>query len=368
MSGKISQYTTTAVNVNPDDFLDISIDNGDGTFTSARLPGSVLLSLVTGGVNLGTGDLLQTDMLRFYEGMGLGSKLEFNKLQDFIVRATTAKFTADVEADFDVSVGNNLITSQAVQELGLQVINSSPATGDENKTIWAVDTSSSAITINLPTAATFPGQRILVGDYSGNAVTNTITLIASGSETINGQANITISRNYGWLYLYSSGTNWYAVTQDGNGNSVTGWAQYTDNGLITTTVANTPEQLQLAKDVIIENELPEGIATYWNDSSYFIPGRLNDGITAQLSFEAEPLANNLWLDVWLDLGGSFTKIYAQTFTFPKGSGTVRNIVYALPSLFQGSTWVANGAKIRIESNGAIEISNARLNITRVHKG
>jgi hypothetical protein len=365
MSGKISQYAVTATGIEDEDFMDISIDNGDGTFTSAKLPGSVIKALVTGGVNLGTADLNQTDAVRTYNG---GNTLQFEKLTNFIVRAVQSTFVSDVDAQFDLEVGENFITKQAIQELGVQLINSSPTTGSEDRSVWMVDTTSGAITVNLPSAGTYAGQRILVIDASGNAAINTITLDGFSSETINGALTKNIDRNYGWLMLYSTGSSWLAVTQNGNGNGVTGWAQYNDNGLITTTVANTPEQLQLAKDVVIENQLPEGIATYWNDSTYTIPGRLNDGIAMQLSFSAEPFAPNLWLEVWLDLGGSFTKLYAETFVFPKGSGEVRNILYALPSLFQGSTWVANGAKIMIESNGAVEISNARLNVTRVHKG
>jgi hypothetical protein len=366
MSGKISQYATTATGVEDGDFMDISIDNGDGTFTSAKLPGSVIKALVTGGVNLGTADLDQTDAVRTYSG---GTTLQFEKLTNFIVRALQSTFVGDVDAQFVLEVGENFITKEAIQELGVQLINSSPTTGNENRSVWLVDTSSGAITVNLPSAATFAGQRILVIDSAGSAVSNPITLDGFSSQTINGELTKIIDRNYGWVILYSNGANWVAVTQGGNGNSLTGWAQYTDTrSLITTTVAATPQHLQLEKSASIENELPEGIATYWNDTAYVIPGRLNDGVTMQLSFNAEPLAPNLWLDIWLDLGGSFTKIYAQTFSFPKGSGVVRNVVYALPSLFQGSTWVANGAKIIIESNGAVEVTNARLNVTRVHKG
>lgn len=365
--GKISEYPTTATGINPDDLLDITIDNGDGTFTSAKLPGSVLLALISGGVNLGTANLTQTDAARIYDG-NMGD-LVFEELKSLQINSTVTNFNVNANTTINnkATVNGSFLTSEKVRELGVQTINSS-GTGDVNKSIWWVDTSSGAITIDLPSAVTFPGQRILLIDNAGNAATNSITLDGFGSQTINGQLTKVINRNYGWCILYSNGSNWIAVTQDGNGNSVTGWAQYTDNGLITTTVANTPEQLQLAKDSVIENELPEGIATYWNDSSYTIPGRLNDGISVQLSFSAEPFAPNLWLDVWLDLGGSFTKLYPQTFAFPKGSGEVRSIIYALPSLFQGSTWVANGAKIMIESNGAVEISNARLNVTRTHKG
>jgi hypothetical protein len=366
--GKITQYPTTATGITAGDFLDISIDNGDGTFTSAKLPGSVVIALVSGGVNLGTANLTQTDATRTYDGDN--NDLIFTNLKSLLFSSISGGITISTNTahNGDLSVNDRLITTDAIFELGVQTINSSPTTGDLTKSAWAVDTLSSSITVNLPAAATCTGYKVTVFDYRGNAATNPITLDANGAELINGAATSLIDTNYGWCTLYSDGLAWRKLNVPGASGRVTGWAQYTDNGLITTTVANTPQQLQLAKDVVIENELPEGITTYWNDTTYAVPGRLNDGISLQLSFEAEPQANNLWLDVWLDLGGSFTKIYSETFSFPKGSGTVKNIVYALPSLFQGSTWVANGAKIRIESNGIVEISNARLNVTRVHKG
>jgi hypothetical protein len=71
MSGKLSQYTTTATGIAPTDWLDVSIDNGDGTFTSAKLPGSILLGLIGGGLNLGTSNLTQTDLNRSMKVLAL---------------------------------------------------------------------------------------------------------------------------------------------------------------------------------------------------------------------------------------------------------------------------------------------------------
>jgi hypothetical protein len=367
MSGKLSQYTTTATGIAPTDWLDVSIDNGDGTFTSAKLPGSILLGLIGGGLNLGTSNLTQTDLNREYEGAGVGSKLTFSKLSDFEVLADRARFNADVDAEFDLSVGNNFITNQAIQELGIQTINSSPTIGNENRSGWAVNTSSSAITVNLPSAAIFPGQKIYIFDYNGNSVNNPITLVGDGAELINGQSSQVINTNYGWCIIYSDGSNWRMLRPDLNGNGA-GWASYEDGAFLATTVANTPLQLTFGKPIALESHIPEGVATYWETTGHTIPGRLNDGISLQFTFSAEPLDNNLYLDVWLDLGGSIGIVYPQTITFPKGSGVVRKVVYNLSSLYQLSTWVANGAKIYVESNGAVEITKPKLNVHRNYKG
>jgi hypothetical protein len=367
MSGKLSQYTTTATGIAPTDWLDVSIDNGDGTFTSAKLPGSVLLALITGGVNLGTGDLTQTDLNRFYDGLGAGSKLEFAKMDDFVVRATRAKFTADVDVDYNLEIAQNTTFNQAIIELGIQTINSSPTTGNYERSGWAVDTSAGAITINLPSAAVLPGQKIYIFDYNGNSAVNPITLDGDGAETINGQLTQVINTNYGWCIIYSDGSNWRMLRPDLNGNGA-GWASYEDGAYLATTVANTPLQLTFGKPIALESHIPEGVATYWETTGHTIPGRLNDGISLQFTFSAEPLDNNLYLDVWLDLGGSIGIIYPQTITFPRGSGVVRKVVYNLSSLYQLSTWVANGAKIYVESNGAVEITKPKLNVHRNYKG
>jgi hypothetical protein len=212
--GKISEYGTTAVAINATDLLDISIDNGDGTWTTAKLPGSVILALVSGGLNLGTSNLTQTDATRTYDGDA--NDLVWTNLKSIVFNSISGgiSFNCDLAANFDITVGNNLITNQAVQELGVQVINSSPTTGNENRTFWAVDTLSSAITVDMPSAATFAGQRIAVFDYKGNASANPITLDATGAELINGQATQTISTNYGWVMLYSDGTNWRMLRPD----------------------------------------------------------------------------------------------------------------------------------------------------------
>jgi hypothetical protein len=366
MSGKLSQYTTTATGINAGDWLDVSIDNGDGTFTSAKLPGSVLLALLTGGVNLGTGDLTQTDATRTYNGAGKDLVWDGNKSIIFQNVSGGVGFNTGVSANQGLSVLDRLVTGNEIYENGVQVINSS-VTGANDKSIYAVNTSSGAVTVTLPSAAASSGLKITVFDISGTANANPITLDGDGSETINGQLTQSINTNYGWGILYCDGSNWRMLRPDLNGNGL-GWASYEDGAFLVTTVASTPLQLTFGKPIALESQIPEGIATYWETTGHTIPGRLNDGISVQFSFDAEPLSNNLFLDVWLDIGGSIGKIYAQTISFPKGSGNVVKVVYNLSSLYQLSTWVSNGAKIYVESNGAVEITKPKLNVHRNYKG
>lgn len=52
-----------------------------------------------------------------------------------------------------------------------------------------------ATTINLPTAVSRAGLELVVKDYKGDAATNNITVVASGSETLDGFSNAAAQAN-----------------------------------------------------------------------------------------------------------------------------------------------------------------------------
>jgi hypothetical protein len=83
-------------------------------------------------------------------------------------------------------------------------------------------TTSGASTINLPTAATRQGAPVNIKDLTGDANTNNITLVPSGTETIDGfsasaaAANgvAVLSVDYGSIQLYPLTTGgWYVLTR-----------------------------------------------------------------------------------------------------------------------------------------------------------
>lgn len=82
-----------------------------------------------------------------------------------------------------------------------------------NDNIIGVDTSSSAITITLPEASIIGERTFWVKDIGISALTNNITIIRSGSDTIidklTGQTGTTISINGNALMLSSNGINQY---------------------------------------------------------------------------------------------------------------------------------------------------------------
>lgn len=66
----------------------------------------------------------------------------------------------------------------------------------------------SAVTINLPTAASRNGYPLCIKDISSNAHTNVITINANGTDTIEGAASITISVDWGGWNLYPVTGGW----------------------------------------------------------------------------------------------------------------------------------------------------------------
>lgn len=112
-----------------------------------------------------------------------------------------------------------------------------------------------------------------------------------------------------------------------------------------------------------EKYLPYGIDSLFSraDSTLIFPQ--GTAFDMMLYFYAEPSNNtDQWVDVWVDIGGTIGVLYPQTFIFPKGVGTARGILYALPSAYALNTFEANGGTIYIQSNHDLEIYDSNLNI------
>ena len=78
-------------------------------------------------------------------------------------------------------------------------------------TVLVGHTTTAAVGIFLPPAASRRGQTVTVKDSGGNASVNTITVQRSGSDTIDGATTAVINTNYGVLRVYSNGVAWYTV-------------------------------------------------------------------------------------------------------------------------------------------------------------
>ena len=86
-------------------------------------------------------------------------------------------------------------------------------TGARGDVIVGVTSTAAPRTVTISTAdiVNMSGNTITVKDQSGAAGMNSITVATEGSETIDGQTTVVISTNYGYVRLYSDGTNLFVI-------------------------------------------------------------------------------------------------------------------------------------------------------------
>lgn len=149
----------------------------------------------------------------------------------------------------------------------------------------------------------------------------------------------------------------------------TGWASYTDtqysSGSPFNLTANTDTVLPNNAGTSVKTQIPTDVTDFY--SGGLITGREGDAIDIMIYFKAKPSAADQEIDVWIDIGGSVGELYRQTFSFPKGSGVERGILYALPSAYTLNTWETNGGTVYIRSDAACEIYDINFNFDRTHK-
>lgn len=161
-----------------------------------------------------------------------------------------------------------------------------------------------------------------------------------------------------------------AGTLPTSGVTTTGWAsyvdtQYPDNLSPFTLTANTDTILPNNAGTVIDAQKPVDVTSFYNGST--ITGRNGDNLDVMIYFKAVPSVVNQWLDIWIDIGGTVGQLYRQTFSFPRGAGVERGILYGLPSAYTLGTWEANGGTVYIRSNAATDIYAINYNFDRSHK-
>lgn len=96
--------------------------------------------------------------------------------------------------------------AQAERSLSRTVTGSATLTSAETSSLILAG-GSLPYTINLPAASTMRGRRLSFKTL----VSGTLTIDASGAETIDGALTATITTQYGVLRLYCDGTSWHVV-------------------------------------------------------------------------------------------------------------------------------------------------------------
>ncbi len=145
---------------------------------------------------------------------------------------------------------------------------------------------------------------------------------------------------------------------------VTGFSSYQDP---------TPQQFlanvaaTVANGAIVRDETqkPADVATFYDGR---LRGNLGDALLFRVTCTVRPsdfgnIASQV--RIWLDYGAG-TRLFEQTKLLT-GYNVVEPITYQVP-VYIGPTFAANGAAVRIEADGAVEIAAASFFVTRLHKG
>lgn len=108
-------------------------------------------------------------------------------------------------------LGNPPTSSPALSGLVYQQITITASTytvdaGSNFDYLIFTDSTNNTITITLP--APTAGRFLQFKDKTGQAGTNNVTIQQHASETIDGATSVVIAQAYGYLSLYSDGTNW----------------------------------------------------------------------------------------------------------------------------------------------------------------
>jgi len=162
-----------------------------------------------------------------------------------------------------------------------------------------------------------------------------------------------------------NGTSWVILKS----TDVSGWASYNDtqytSGAPFTLSADTDTALPNNKGTILETQKPSDVTTFYDGT--VITGRNGDNLDLQIYFKATPSSQNQWIEIWVDIGGSVGELYRQTFSFPRGTGVERGIMYSLASAYTLGTWEANGGTVYVRSNASATIHSIVYNFDRSHK-
>lgn len=221
-------------------------------------------------------------------------------------------------------------------------------------------------------------ERIIRGDESALNVYayNTSDSISSVLQAGYFPASIFDDAEVNIIHVYASDTTASvkfdkpSVTALALDTLTTGWAAYTDTqyvdaGTAFTLPADTDTVLPNNAGSKIETQMPPDVTTFYDGTA--ITGRDGDSLDFMIYFKAVPSVQNQWLEMWVDIGGSVGELYRQTFSFPRGLGVERGILYSLSSGYTLNTWEANKGTVYIRSNAALDIYGININLDRSHK-
>ena len=173
--------------------------------------------IITGSVDVLNGNINLEANAFFLQGTSVGggtvSLIGVNSSnQTYIGNQGLTNILADstiISGSLVVSGSNtNLISSITTKTT--RVTGSSYTVLDTDYRIGVRYTLTGSCTLQLPDVSTYGERELRFKDEEGNADTNNITLVASGSNLIDGDTTAILDRNYIAISLYNDGiNNWY---------------------------------------------------------------------------------------------------------------------------------------------------------------
>lgn len=152
-------------------------------------------------------------------------------------------------------------------------------------------------------------------------------------------------------------------------NKYTGWVEYVDNDYNSTnrlTVGTTRYNLTMINYTKRDKEKPVDVIDFFN-GTHLIAKDEGDSYLIRFRYKAEPLAINVYCEVYNDINGAVEPLSIRTLTFPRGINveiinSFTNFEYAL------DTWVQYGGVLQIECSNNVEFWDIELSIARLHRG
>lgn len=151
-----------------------------------------------------------------------------------------------------------------------------------------------------------------------------------------------------------------------------GWAQYGDSQYTSASPLVTSQGSTSVIDLdglsnTVKSQLPVGVSDLYDTAtSKILPVNIGDGYSLSLSYKASNTSNNGDFTIFIDIGGSFTRIFPDVKRTPRGQNVAHEFVTSL-NYYTLGTFLANGGFIKIESGtGATSLYDISLQIHKTH--
>jgi len=148
---------------------------------------------------------------------GDGSNLINVKADHVVAEGPAYSIQFHDSSDGDLTGSSNLIFSSNVLSVSGGIVfnriqTTANMTASATDYFIAINTNSNPVDVRLPSAALLAsGQTYVIKDEGGAASSNNITVLASGSQTIDGQNSIVLESPYASIQLYCNGSDKYFI-------------------------------------------------------------------------------------------------------------------------------------------------------------